>query len=206
MRDGLLVQRRTSLAGNWTTSVQGQIEQVGGRNVARNQRVSWDAALGYALPMPSFDYAVVSLGASRDRYRENLSYFTAGHGGYFSPQRYWRIGPSFDFMTRENQSFMLRGRMAIGRTGKQENDAPVFPLADDGQRYTGSSGNGNAREIELGGVWQLSDRIQAGGWLSARHSQQYDDRAALFFIRILFEPGRSVLSSDLLNNPSGRLF
>lgn len=199
MRDGLLFQHRETLAQGWTGSLQAQIEELNGRNVERNRRIAWDAGLGYVLPLPEFDYAVVSLAASGDKYQNNLSQFTPGHGGYFSPQRYWRIGPNFDFMTQENRTVMLRGRLALGRTGKREDATPFLPLA-------GNSGTGVAREIEVSGVWQVNERIQAGGWLSTRHSQQYDDRAALFFIRFLLEPRRSVLSSDLPNNASTRLF
>lgn len=206
MRNGLLFLHRADLTAGWNAFFQAQIEHFDGYHVEDNRRVAWDVGVGYALPLSAFDYAVVSLAGSRDRYRDNLSQFTPGHGGYFSPQRYWRIGPSLDFMTRENQSFMLRGRMAIGRTGKQESATPLFPLADDGRRYAGSTDTGSAREAELGGVWQLSDRLQAGGWLSYRNSPQYRDRAAIFFIRFLFEPRRSVLSSDLLRSPSSQLF
>lgn len=206
MRNGLLFQHREALAQGWTGSLQAQIEELNGRNVKRNRRITWDASLGYVLPLPEFDYAVVSLAASGDKYQNNLSQFTPGHGGYFSPQRYWQIGPSFDFMTQENRTFMLRGRLALGRTGKREDETPFLPLTDNGQHYAGNSGTGVAREIEVGGVWQVNERIQAGGWLTTRHSQQYDDRAALFFIRFLFEPRRSVLSSDLPNNASLRLF
>jgi hypothetical protein len=205
-RDGVLIQHRQTLVGRWTASLKAQIEELSGRHVATNRRAALDATLGYALPIPDFDYAVMSLGASTDHYRDNLSQFTMGHGGYFSPQRYWRIGPSFDFTTAENRPFMLRGRVAIGRTGKQENDAPVFPLADDGQRYPGSSGTGSARDMEIGGAWQVNRRIQAGGWISLRHSIQYDDRAAMFFVRFLFDSRRSILSSDLPNSYGARLF
>ncbi|MGE5467297.1 MAG: cellulose synthase subunit BcsC-related outer membrane protein [Ignavibacteria bacterium] len=205
-RNGLLANHRMALGGRWSASLQAQADAIEGREVAGNRRLALDASMGYALPVENFDYAVLAFGASTDRFARNLAGYTLGHGGYFSPQRYWRVGPSFDFMTQENRPYMLRGRISIGRTGKQENDAPVFPLADDGQRTPGSAATAGAREFEIGGTWQIGDRLQAGAWVAFRHSLQYDTHAALFFVRFLLEPRRSVLSSDLPNAAGARLF
>lgn len=206
LRDGVLARTRVGLGGRWSTSFQAQYDHLTGHQVASNHHIAYDASVGYALPLRNFDFAVLSMGLSTDHYAHNLSQFTEGHGGYFSPQRYWRAGPSFDYMTAENRDYMLRGRVSIGRSGKQENDSAVFPLADAGQRYQGSNETGIARDFELGGTWRLDSRLQTGAWVSFRHSPQYDDRAALFFVRVLFEPRSAVLSTDLPNSHGAKLY
>lgn len=206
LRNGAQANLRVELDTHWIASAQAGAELVTGTHVADNQRLMADASLGYRLKIVGFDYAVLGLGVSTDHYSKNLGQFTYGHGGYFSPQRYWRVGPSFDFMTAENGRFMLRGRIAAGRTGKREDAAPLFPLEPDGRFYAESRGTGNAFDIELAGAWQVSDSVQAGALLARRTSPQYRDYAVMGFIRFLFEPRGSVLSSDIRRAASDNLY
>lgn len=206
LRNGALGGMRVHVSERWTLNAQANIELLTGRQVADNRRFAADAGLAYNFRPAGFDYAVLSAGVSTDRYSRNLSQFTVGHGGYFSPQRYWRIGPSFDFMTEENRSFMVKGRISAGRTGKREQAAPFFPLSPDGRSYAGSSGTGGAYDVELSAIWRVSDHVQLGATFAKRHSPQYSDHAAMGFVRILFEPSKAVLSSDLRALSSKELY
>lgn len=206
LRNGVQIGIRTELDEHWVANAQVSTELLTGTHVADNQRMSADAGLGYRLKAAGFDYAVLGISVSTDHYSKNLSQFTLGHGGYFSPQHYWRVGPSLDFMTAENGRFMLRGRISLGRTGKREDAAPLFPLDPDGRTYAESRGAGNAFDIELAGAWRVSDTIQAGALLARRHSPQYNDYAVLGFVRFLFEQRRSVLSSDIRRATSDNLY
>jgi hypothetical protein len=206
LRNGVQAGLRIELDEHWVANAQVGAELLTGTQVADNQRIAVDAGIGYRMKPEGFDYAALGIGLNTDHYSKNLSQFTYGHGGYFSPQRYWRIGPSFDFMTAENNRFVLRGRISLGRTGKREDEAPLFPLAPDGRSYAGSRGVGNAFDIELAGAWQVSDNMQAGGLIARRHSPQYNDHVVLGFVRFLFEQRRSVLSSDIRRAASDNLY
>lgn len=206
LRNGVQANLRIELDTDWIATAQAGAELVTGMHVADNQRLMAEAGLGYRLKIAGFDYAVLGLGISTDHYSKNLGQFTFGHGGYFSPQRYWRVGPSLDFMTAENRRFMLRGRISAGRTGKREDAAPLFPLEPDGRFYAESRGVGNAFDIELAGAWQVSATVQAGALLARRQSPQYNDYAVMGFIRFLFEPRGSVLSSDIRRATSDNLY
>jgi tetratricopeptide (TPR) repeat protein len=186
-----------AFADRWSASLQARHEDIGGERVAANRRDAFDVSVGYDLKPEGFDHAVISLNAVDDRFARNLSHFTPGHGGYFSPQTYTRIGPAFDFMTAERQTYLLKGRAAVGNTGQQEAAAPVLPLADNGLRYTATSSRGRSWEVDVGGSWQVSPQLQLGGWLSYRKSLDYEDRAAMLTLRLLLEPRRGVLSTDL---------
>lgn len=205
-KTGALGGGRLPMGDRWAVSLQAAAEHLGGEQVAGNHHVAVEAGLSYSLKVAGLDYAVLGFSASAERFVHNLGHFTLGHGGYFSPQRYWRAGPSLDFMTEENRRLILRGRISAGRSGKQEEAAPLFPLAPDGRMYAASSGTGGAYDMEVSAVWRVNAHVQAGALWVKRHSPQYSDHAALGFVRIQFEPGKAALSSDLPASMGKELF
>jgi cellulose synthase operon protein C len=206
LKSGLQAITRVQMADGWSLNTQVQAESLSGEQVAHNSRAFGEIGAAYDFRLSGFDYAVVGADMNVDRYSKNLSHFTSGHGGYFSPQHYWRAGPFLDFRTAENRPWMMRGRVSAGRTGRTEDATPFFPLVPDGRMFNAVSGTGYAVDAEVGGVWRLSDTMQFGMQVSKRHSPQYSDYAILGFFRILFEPRKSVLSSDLPSSPAKDLF
>lgn len=203
LRDRVQVEARRSIASNLSVGGQWQQDRLTGTAVAANRQQNLVLQAGVDLGLPEFDYAVLGLAASSLRSARNLSYFTPGHGGYFSPARQWRVGPTLDFMTREAQPWMMKGRLAWGRTGKREDEAPVLPLADDGRVYPALRERASAWEAEMGLVWQWMPHVQVGLWASRRHASEYDDRAYVFSVRLLDKARSAVLSRDLPQRLAG---
>jgi tetratricopeptide (TPR) repeat protein len=183
VRDGAEVSAYRTLDDQWHVAGKLALERLTGRHVADNTHFAADGSLGYALKPQGFDYLSLSFGVGYEHYVRNLSQFTLGQGGYFSPQTYWHWGPALDFMTAENRQMLLKGRIAIGGLYKQE---------DRVGRDWGTSYN-----ADIQGVWRLNDYMQLGVSLTKRHAPEYRDFAGLGFLRILFEPRKSVLSADL---------
>lgn len=206
MASGMQGEWRGSVYDRWSASLAVKQESLDGHRVADNRRLNGQVGAGYALPLPGFDYAVLSLNILEDRYDKNLAQDLPGHGHYFSPQKYRRIGPAFDFMTEERKSFMLKGRAAFGRTRQFEEATPVNPLAGTGGMLPEAKASGSAYDYEIGGAWLATPSVQIGGWGTQRKSLDYRDRALMLSISILFEPRRNVLSSDLPNALAARLY
>lgn len=206
LASGLQGEWRGTLFGRWSGSFTARHEWLDGHQVAGNRRQNWQAGIGYALPLTGVDYAVLSLNLLEDRYAKNLGQDLPGHGHYFSPQRYRRIGPAFDVMTKEEERFMLKGRASLGRTWQYEAAAPANPITGGGFSIPAATGSGRAYDYELGGIWLVTPSVLIGGWASYRKSPDYRDRALMLFVNILFEPRRGVLSRDLPNTHAARLF
>lgn len=197
IRDRLAIETRRNVGHRWTVGAQWRQDSLSGTAVADNRQQQLALQAGFDLALSGLDYAVVGLAASSLKSARNLSFFTPGHGGYFSPERQWRVGPTLDFMTREADTWIMKGRLAWGRTGKREAEAPVLPLAADGRVYPAIRERAAAWEAELGLVRQLLPHVQVGLWASRRHASEYDDRAYLLTIRLLDQPRNKVLSRDL---------
>ncbi|HYR05401.1 MAG TPA: cellulose synthase subunit BcsC-related outer membrane protein, partial [Gallionella sp.] len=196
-RAGAKLSTQQRLDGEWSASGSISREYLNGSGVESNSRAGFDADIGKNMGLTGFEHAVVGFSVGFERYRKNLSQFTLGHGGYFSPQHFWHYGPSFGFMTQENRQFIIKGRLAVGGVYKREDTTQRFPFAPDGNFYAASNGSGRSHNAEMSGVWRLNDHMQLGGMISKRYAPQYNDISAIVFLRILLEPRKSVLSADM---------
>lgn len=182
-------------------SISGRIaaERVDGRNVRSNDHVATTLNLGYALPVPGMDYTVIGASYSYDHYEHNLSQFTPGHGGYFSPQNFWQAKATLDFQSAENRQALIKGHLDGGRAFKREGATPMIPLDgfDNFGTLPGSRTWGWSWGVDLAGAVRVGDHVQVGANFSRRESPQYDETMGMLFLRVMFEPRKSVLSTDL---------
>ena len=190
--------RALVLMSPWSFGASARFARLTGTGVQDNDQKVAELSAGYNVELPDFAYASTSVSVSGDMYERNLSNFTLGHGGYFSPQRYRRLGAAFDFMTAENRRWIARGRFSAGLISKQVDEAPLFPLAPDGRVYPGTpTERAHDASANVVAVARLSPHVQLAAGLSRSISPQYAENHAFVQIRILFEPRASVVSADL---------
>jgi hypothetical protein len=181
---------RTALEGRvlrldyapWSLAARAAIARLDGEDVERNDYTALEAAIGRDLGLENFAYAAASIAASDERFDRNLSGFGPGQGGYFSPQRYRRIGAAFDFMTAERSRWIVRGRAAAGHVWKREDDR---------------ASRGGDATLQLSGVIACTPHIHAGFALAHGRSPQYRETQALLQVQVLQRPAMTVASADL---------
>ncbi|MCM2327887.1 MAG: cellulose synthase subunit BcsC-related outer membrane protein [Lysobacter sp.] len=181
----------------WSTTVRLRGEFLDGTGVQDNSRAVLDLAGGRDLGLAGFAYSAASAYLGYEGYRRNLSGYTLGHGGYFSPQRYVRAGASFDFMTEEDRRWLVRGRVSGGWFSKREDETPLLPLAPDGRFYGGGDSRGREASIRLAAVLQATPYLQVGAMAGRSISPSYAENIGRLEVRVLFEPRRSVVAADL---------
>ena len=174
-----------------------RVERLAGTLVASNDHRAFDASAGRDFGLPGFAYSSLGLAVSDDVYRRNLSHYTTGHGGYFSPQSHRKAGVAFDFMTEEGKRWIVRGRANAARVWKREDAAPFFPLQPEGRTYEGSRSRGYEGSIRVSSVAQLSPRVQVGVAFGRSISPQFSERLVQLEVRVLIDPRRGVVSADL---------
>ncbi len=168
-----------------------------GENVADNQHLGGSVSLAKNLHLEDFRYFSLGPVFSADHYERNLSYFTLGQGGYFSPDYIFQGLAALNFLTAEGRPFILRGNLGVGEETNQQASSAFFPLHDDGRRYAAVSDTSAVFDAHLQGVARLNDHWQVGGEVGFDHSATYENRVGFFFLRYLFEPRPAVFSSDL---------
>jgi tetratricopeptide (TPR) repeat protein len=210
-RNGALVGGYAALTERWSVSAKAQVMDFEGRDVAGNQAVALNLGLATDLKtklgLRDFDYFSFGPDASYEAYRRNLSHFTLGHGGYFSPEHLIQLGVSAHFLTAEARQQIFKGDFSAGVFDKREAASPCFPggsprPVNPACGYAATSDTGFYYSAQLMGVRRLSDNLQVGAAVVFRHSAQYDDKSLMVFLRYVFDPRKVVMSSDL---PEGLL-
>ena len=203
-RTGALVGGYTAISQNWGASGQLRVAHLGGDNVADNEGVQLNLSLSRNLGLRGFDYFSVGPDLSYDTYRRNLSHFTVGHGGYFSPEHLLSVGLSLHFLTLEARQFSIKGDASVGVFDKREAASPCFPLGAPlllnprcAGGYGATSSTGFYYAGELLAVRRISDHLQIGGGVIIRRNPQYQDKAAMIYLRYVFGARPNVMSSDL---------
>ena len=80
---------------------------------------TWDIIPGYFI--------------SGNHFQCDASFYTFGHGGYFSPELVYNTDTAFRFQTKPGQSFWLDGQVSAGVMHYRSNESPHYPF-ESGQR------------------------------------------------------------------------
>ncbi len=194
-----------------------------GAGVKTNNELELSAG-AYIKPYRTPDMEMtVGVNFSFMSYRHNLSYFTLGHGGYFSPQSYVSAGVPFDLSGRNGDVvYQIGGDLGL-RAFRADpivyypND-PAMQLAWQTQiaalpgyttQYTGSSVNGLGYGLFGSAEMPVGTQVAVGFKLAMDNSSNYSQQSLMAYLRYSFDhlsqplgfppkPLRSVAQGGLL--------
>jgi tetratricopeptide (TPR) repeat protein len=183
---------------DWNASGSVDAAFVEGKNVEQNTSIAVSANIGRNLSLGGFDYFSVGPSFNYEHYANNLSHFTYGHGGYFSPEHYINTGLGVNFLTKEGRPYVVKGRLSAGVQIINEASSPWFPLNNDPFGfYPGDHRFGEAFDFELKGVWLISSQFQIGAGAAVRKTSGYEDYSGGLFVRYYFNSRKASFSTDL---------
>ncbi|WP_339934862.1 cellulose synthase subunit BcsC-related outer membrane protein [Vreelandella glaciei] len=191
---------------NYDTETGGLYADVGtyrytGNNVADNQ--SYELSLGgYARPI-SNERRQLQTGVhiSAMAFDDDLSHFTYGHGGYFSPQDYVSVTFPINYQENFTDQLTLGGYIAPGFQSYSTDESNYFPTDPDAQalldvfaalgatqesRYEGESESGVG--LSFGGTmkYQMTPELSLGGNVDFNSFGDYNDTSASMFMNYIF--------------------
>lgn len=185
----------------WNSSLAVDFALLEGKNVKQNTTVSVAATFARNLPIAGFDYFNVGPTFNYEHFERNLSHFTYGQGGYFSPDHYFNVGAGINFLTEEGKSYVIKGRLVGGYQDITEASASWLPLDNQATgRYAATNRNGAALDFALQGVWLMTPHIQLGASSAIRKTNGYDDYTGGLFVRYFFNDRKASFSTDLSND------
>lgn len=210
MKSGVETSLYYSLNKRW--GLYGEMEGgwLEGKEVDDNQMIRLVAGIGYALNFDQFNYLSIGPQLSYTHYKKNRSHFTLGHGGYFSPDRFYKIGVGIDFLTKEGQKFIARGHASLGYQSIGNEAAELFPgqpdlsgrtinLADGGVMtfYEASDSRDIAYDLECVGSWLFTTRWQLESGVGLRKTEGYEDYFIGIGLRHFFRPRKALFSPEI---------
>jgi hypothetical protein len=138
-------------------------------------------------------------------YDKNLSYFTYGQGGYFSPQQYVILNLPIEW-TGRNGAFTYDLKGSIGVQHYRQDASNYFPLGssgslqaaaagqaaligssvDSGAQYPAQSKTGVSYSLSAVGEYQLAPQLAFGATASLGNAYQYREWLAAVYVRYSF--------------------
>ena len=175
-----------------------------GKNVEDNHKNTAMAGYYYRLVERADERMRTGLTVMYWSYDKDLSEYTLGQGGYYSPQQYFSVGVPLNYAWRtSNWSVSLESSVGWSFAKTRSNDLyPLsglndkilnvvdeqgFKLAEPLGQTSGGSSNGIG--IRLQGLVErrLSDNLVLGGGLLYQHSEGYAPSRAMLYLRYTFD-------------------
>ena len=170
-----------------------------GENVADNSKVRLDLALSRTFRPDNFEYVNFGPVLTFYSYTENLSFFTYGQGGYFSPEYLAQGLLSLQFLTQEGREYLIKGELGIGGQSNKQASSPYFPLAPDDRTYEGSSDSTGIVISNLKGLMFLTEQWAFGAEIGYNKSPTYEELRGGIYTTIFFEPRNGLVETDFPN-------
>ena len=132
-------------------------------------------------------------------YRRNLGFYSFGHGGYYSPQRYTSVGLPLQLQGRQGDwSYWVRA--VVSRSWTYEADTPYYPgdgalqAAAGSPRHSGGGrGGGTSRSLRAELERRLTPHWSVGATYNADRSAYYAPTQWLFYLRHNAKPQSGTL-------------
>jgi tetratricopeptide (TPR) repeat protein len=183
---------------HWNASGAIDLALLEGKNVEQNTTVSVSASVGRNISIAGFDYFNIGPSFNYEHFDKNLSHFTYGHGGYFSPEQYFNVGAGVNFLTNEGRPYVIKGRLTAGFQDFTESSVAWFPLGNGATgNYAASHKSGEAFDFELKGVWLVNPNFQLGAGAAVRKTSGYEDYTGGLFARYYFDGRKASFSTDI---------
>jgi hypothetical protein len=177
-----------------------------GTNVASNDAVKGGGGIYTRLLKDADQTLTIGVNTTLMRYANNLSYFTYGQGGYFSPQQYVILNLPVEWSGR-NGAFTYDVKGSIGVQHYRQDASNYFPLNDGTRRqgaaadnaasvtgttvdkdaiYPGQSKTGVSYSLSAVGEYQLAPQLAFGATASLGNAYQYREWLAAVYVRYSF--------------------
>ncbi len=195
----------------------GGYHNLSGRNVVSNSRFEGGFGVYAKLINDTNRELTAGLNFTGLSYDKNLRYFTYGHGGYFSPQRFFSVSVPVNWTQRDGRlSYYVRG--SLGIQNFQEDSSLYFPgdaglqasaqaamaqantagLTTNTQAiYPGQTKTGLGYNLAAAAEYQLAPQLFMGGTLGLDNASDFRQWAGGVYLRYLFEPSTRPLAMPI---------
>ncbi|MFM0001625.1 cellulose synthase subunit BcsC-related outer membrane protein [Paraburkholderia dipogonis] len=185
--------------------VNGAVQYYKGDNVQGNVAVKGGGGVYTRLLKDADQTFTIGVNTTVMGYNKNLSYFTYGQGGYFSPQEYVILNLPIEW-TGRNGAFTYDVKGSIGVQHYRQDASNYFPLNDGSNRQSSAVGNaaqfgtsvqsnaqypsqsktGVSYSLSAVGEYQLAPQLAFGATASLGNAYEYREYLAAVYVRYSF--------------------
>ncbi|HBS27373.1 MAG TPA: hypothetical protein DD827_09670 [Gammaproteobacteria bacterium] len=168
-----------------------------GKRVLDNTELGLSGGLSWPILVTDEQKASLGIHLSVRDFKENLGFYSLGHGGYFSPSNFISLSIPFEFQ-KQLGNLAYRINMSVGIQQFNQAATDVFPNNPELQTQLvtlAATDNAlisrHARAETSNGVYtlggevgySLDKRLIIGGWTSLNNTNNFDEMAGGMFLR-----------------------
>jgi tetratricopeptide (TPR) repeat protein len=209
---GGVVATTFSAIGRWGGAESGfyagaGYQQITGSGVQKNQRLDGNVGAYWRVMETETSTLTAGFNISAMQYDKNLRFYTLGHGGYFSPQKYLLINlPAKWRGTYRKVQFTAGGSLGVQHF--QEEASPFFPTlaavqGKNGPTYARNSATGANFGLDARVARQLTPDWYLGGWMNVNNARNFTSQSAGVFVKYTLRP-RSDADTGVQSIPDWR--
>ncbi len=194
---GGVIANTGSASGNWGDQKSGVYFNLGfqhltGESVETNRRIDGTMGTYWQLASTSAGSLKAGVNLFAMHYAKNLRFFTVGHGGYFSPQRFLLFNVPLNWTGRTKRLEYVVGT-SIGSQSFTEEASPFFPMdplvqGKTGPYYPKLSSSGINYNIDVRTAYQVAENWFLVGFLNVNNARSYSQQSAGISIKYSFRP------------------
>lgn len=188
------------VAGDLAFTAEGRWGERTGVGVDTNQIRFFTLGAVYSFDAKGFTYLSVGPSFNQTQFDKNRSFFTSGHGGYYSPAEAQNVSLNLNFLTDEGKDWVARGSVSAGYEEAESDAAPFYPLdvqAGDPVPYAASSSQGAAFSAQGVLAKRLNDALILEAGAYGIQTEDYSEAAAFLKLRVSFGKRTKVWRTDL---------
>ncbi|KCZ92247.1 cellulose synthase subunit BcsC-related outer membrane protein [Hyphomonas johnsonii] len=199
---GAALRARMPVSLNDAVQADLEVTTLDGEQVEGNSRIGAGVSASRTLARDGFAYIATGPFYQFQSYDRNTNFHTFGHGGYFSPQAFHRVGWSVNAQTDPLKKWIVKADLAVAYESVREDAAPLLPRDPAPQPLVGGgNGSGVAGALEISAARRLGREFILSGAASAIASEAYDD--VRLGIALTWIPGgrAGLVRADLPTDP-----
>jgi tetratricopeptide (TPR) repeat protein len=182
-------------------ALTGEASMLQGKQVQDNSRAYLRADASYDVKPAGFDHLRAGPFLSWEHFNRNLSFYTLGQGGYYSPSSDRQAGVLIDALTDEGQLWQIEVKASASYDLASNAAAPQYPLLPGtGTPYASSSSHGFNTNLSLRASALLGPHVVLSGFARNATASNYNDYALGLFLTIPFGARAGVVSADLADS------
>jgi Flp pilus assembly protein TadD len=195
---GGVVANLAQATGNWGNEesgiyLSGGYSIVTGRNVQTNRAFHGNGGNYWRVLRNPSGALTVGLNLTGMAYEKNLRYYTAGQGGYFSPQRFLMFNVPLTWRGTYGPRFRYVVSGGLGTQHFREDRSPYFPTLAALQSamalyYPGQSQTGASYSVDFRGIYQLSEQWFLESYFNLNNARNFTAQSAGFTLKYGFRP------------------
>ena len=174
-------------------------QHITGESVQTNRRIDGTLGTYWRLAHTSAGSLNAGVNLFAMHYAKNLRFFTVGHGGYFSPQRFVLFSVPVTWTGKAKRLEYIIAT-SMGSQAFTEDASPYFPMdalvqGKTGPYYPKLSTSGVNYNLNVESSYQVAENWFLVGYLNVNNARFYSQQSAGVSIRYSFRP--QPLGSDL---------